>query len=75
MTPNGSFRASPSPYRRYSGRRQTNFEGFQEEDDMITLDTNSTTPAAKRQSGQGRISDQTEENHTSLPEWNVCWTG
>lgn len=62
MTPNGSFRKSPSPYRTYSGRRQSNFEGFQEEDDMITLDTHSTTPATRRQSSIGvRGSPQSEE--------------
>jgi hypothetical protein len=54
ITPNGSKRMSPSPYRRNSrpsgSFRQVNFDGFQEDDDMITVDQSmlATTPAAKR---------------------------
>jgi hypothetical protein len=69
ITPNGSLRMSPSPYRRKSrpsgSFRQVNFDGFQEDDDMITVDTHqsmlATTPAAKRRQSGTAASEPMEQ--------------
>eukprot|EP00980_Cylindrotheca_fusiformis_P020314 scaffold7344_cov145-Cylindrotheca_fusiformis.AAC.12 len=65
ITPNRTLRTSQSPHGRKSRRSssfyQSNFDGFQEEDDMITLDTHLSMATNRRVSGHG-ASEPMEQN-------------